>query len=70
MNSEYIYSYSARHHKWPKYLQQRQIACENGAPGCCTYYYAEFTVDSKSDFRFVEIHSVSELQLGMQDTVV
>ena len=29
-----------------------------------------FTVDSKSDFRLVEIHSVSELQLGMQDTVV
>ena len=43
---------------------------ENSAPGCCTYYYTVFTVDSKSDFRSVKIHSVSELQLGMQDMVV
>ena len=38
--------------------------------GWCTYYFAEFTGDSTSDFRFGEIHSVSAIQLGMQDTVV
>ena len=33
-----------------------------------TYYYEEFTEESKSGFRFT--HSVSEIQLGKHDTVV
>ena len=68
--------YSARHHKWPKKktkknnLPQHWLAHENDVLTRSTYYYAEFTEESKSGFRFAQFHSASELRLGKHDMVV
>ena len=63
-------SYSARHHKRPKSSPNRPRVRQSGAVYCHTYYYEEFPVDSKSGFRFVVLHSASEIRLGMQDKVI
>ena len=57
-------------HKWPKNLPRCSIARENGALTRSTYYYEEFTEESKSGFRFTQFHSVSEIRFGKHATVV